>query len=621
MRPQKAVSYEVQVAKDNRWTIESVHPSKGRAVKQAEALLGANTCEAVKVIEEKEGWKPKVIFEQRGTIAEKPLTIATIDDAHFCVSVDDLFSFQARLTAARLLRPFLDDIGATAFELLYDYGRLRQLIRNDTLFYQALHRVSALQSRGTDTKPADRFDFIQRAVNEIAEKARENDDVRHLYDILKSDGIMAMVRTANEEYEEPYAAYLMPAAVALMLGEDGDWNGKLGLALDHVEKGATGKALEILDEAMAEILDGGEAIMNMLGGQADLGTALKSIGLLLQGKAPGQGGRGSVLPRLNAVLPKTKLPRTCEILLGRIEKGLRGIKPLTKEDAKADRAAFLGVLDSVIAPGGLRGGRGMAEAVTLRASIAFGGVGTGDLGPEECLARMPEVLPNRAVMIGYLLDLGSSPFGAKNRGVVLKRLADTVKDMGKIESLLPPGASPAELRAAAVDLSGRLAGDMLPPEWQAELAKRFEKMLAGAPPEPPKALEVPSEPPPAPPPDKCKLMRGHFKSGEIIFKRGEAGDAAYLVTSGEVEIVVPDRTGKPKVISTLSRGDIFGEMALITHAPRVATARAKTDVVLSGVPMEAFQARLDRLAEFDKVLRSLIDMFASRLSNVTDDVR
>ena len=186
---------------------------------------------------------------------------------------------------------------------------------------------------------------------------------------------------------------------------------------------------------------------------------------------------------------------------------------------------------------------------------------------------------------------------------------------------LPPGAPPVALRAAAVDLSGRLSGNMLPPEWQAELARRFEKMLAGAPPEPPKELEIPSEPPPEPPPDKCRLLRGNYKPGEIIFNRGEPGDAAYLVTSGEVEIVIPDRAGNPKVISTLSRGDIFGEMALITHAPRIATARAKTAVVLSGVPMEAFQARLDRLAELDKVLRRLIDMFATRLQNVTDEVR
>lgn len=74
-----------------------------------------------------------------------------------------------------------------------------------------------------------------------------------------------------------------------------------------------------------------------------------------------------------------------------------------------------------------------------------------------------------------------------------------------------------------------------------------------------------------------------FGAGEVIFAEGDKGDHMYVVRSGEIEI---ERDGK--VIEALSRGGIFGEMALIDGSPRSATARAKMDAEVAPINEKSF---------------------------------
>lgn len=104
---------------------------------------------------------------------------------------------------------------------------------------------------------------------------------------------------------------------------------------------------------------------------------------------------------------------------------------------------------------------------------------------------------------------------------------------------------------------------------------------------------------------------------QVIFEEGAPGDAAYLIAEGEVE-VFRKKGGKEVGIASLQRGDIFGEMSLIDHAPRTATARAIGDVNLIVVTPEDLASRLDHLEQNDKVLRRLIDVFVRRLRGQID---
>jgi EmrB/QacA subfamily drug resistance transporter len=60
-------------------------------------------------------------------------------------------------------------------------------------------------------------------------------------------------------------------------------------------------------------------------------------------------------------------------------------------------------------------------------------------------------------------------------------------------------------------------------------------------------------------------------AGEWLFRESDPGDAMYVVRAGRLE-VVDERTGS--VIRELGRGDVLGELALLTGSPRSASVRA-----------------------------------------------
>ena len=92
-----------------------------------------------------------------------------------------------------------------------------------------------------------------------------------------------------------------------------------------------------------------------------------------------------------------------------------------------------------------------------------------------------------------------------------------------------------------------------------------------------------------------------FKAGEIIFRQGDPAEELYIVKSGKVEIRLGNR-----LLDTLPEQSIFGEMALIDHSPRSATAVAATDATVVPVGEKQFLFLVSRTPHFAlNVLRVL----------------
>jgi hypothetical protein len=94
-------------------------------------------------------------------------------------------------------------------------------------------------------------------------------------------------------------------------------------------------------------------------------------------------------------------------------------------------------------------------------------------------------------------------------------------------------------------------------------------------------------------------------AGGTIFRQGDKGDQYYLVGAGEVEVEVDGRS-----VSALSRGDGFGEIALLRDVPRTATVTAKTDATLHAIERDEFIAAVTGHAASAQAAESVI---ASRL--------
>jgi EAL domain-containing protein (putative c-di-GMP-specific phosphodiesterase class I) len=82
-----------------------------------------------------------------------------------------------------------------------------------------------------------------------------------------------------------------------------------------------------------------------------------------------------------------------------------------------------------------------------------------------------------------------------------------------------------------------------------------------------------------------------FAAGAWIFREGEHGGSAYLVTRGRVKIATR-RGGAERTLAEMGPGDVFGEVALIDAGPRSADAVALADTDLVEIRSESLATTL-----------------------------
>ncbi len=80
-----------------------------------------------------------------------------------------------------------------------------------------------------------------------------------------------------------------------------------------------------------------------------------------------------------------------------------------------------------------------------------------------------------------------------------------------------------------------------------------------------------------------------FDKGDVIFREGETGDCLYDVYTGRIGVYAAYGTPEQKLLREYLPGQYLGEMGLLDHAPRSATAVALEDQTVVGlVSEEAF---------------------------------
>ena len=78
-----------------------------------------------------------------------------------------------------------------------------------------------------------------------------------------------------------------------------------------------------------------------------------------------------------------------------------------------------------------------------------------------------------------------------------------------------------------------------------------------------------------------------FAPGEVLMRKGEPADCAYVILDGEVEVLGETTLGE-FVITVLGRNTVPGEIGVLTDAPRTATVRAKGPVQALRISPEVF---------------------------------
>jgi CRP-like cAMP-binding protein len=85
------------------------------------------------------------------------------------------------------------------------------------------------------------------------------------------------------------------------------------------------------------------------------------------------------------------------------------------------------------------------------------------------------------------------------------------------------------------------------------------------------------------------LVLHRFSAGEAVLREGEIGSSFFVVASGRFSVWKRDEAGGAVVLAHLGEGDFFGEMALLSGAPRAATVAAEGAGEVLELPVQVLQ--------------------------------
>jgi NADH dehydrogenase len=86
-----------------------------------------------------------------------------------------------------------------------------------------------------------------------------------------------------------------------------------------------------------------------------------------------------------------------------------------------------------------------------------------------------------------------------------------------------------------------------------------------------------------------RVSHAHYETGDVIINPGDPPTNFYVIEKGEVEVIrATPKDPKGEVVAVLGTGSFFGEKALLSNEPRVATVRARTPVEVVVVGKNVF---------------------------------
>lgn len=99
-------------------------------------------------------------------------------------------------------------------------------------------------------------------------------------------------------------------------------------------------------------------------------------------------------------------------------------------------------------------------------------------------------------------------------------------------------------------------------------------------------------------------------AGELLFSQGDPGDSMYLVTRGQLDILIKDPEGNEWLVARHGPGGILGEMALLTGRKRVATVKAHEAALVKRLAKTDFDSLC---REYSPLMAAFNDLLEPRL--------
>ena len=121
---------------------------------------------------------------------------------------------------------------------------------------------------------------------------------------------------------------------------------------------------------------------------------------------------------------------------------------------------------------------------------------------------------------------------------------------------------------------------------------------------------------------KLKLLaftseRLTFHPGEVLFRQGDQGDAAYIIVQGDADVII-NTPGGPLTVAKIKKNDFVGEIAILCDVPRTATVKATSELVTLRIAKDVF---FQLVQQFPQMSVELMRELAGRLERTNQKLQ
>ena len=92
------------------------------------------------------------------------------------------------------------------------------------------------------------------------------------------------------------------------------------------------------------------------------------------------------------------------------------------------------------------------------------------------------------------------------------------------------------------------------------------------------------------------LVREEYAPGDVVVQEGDEGHQFFIIIRGQAQVHTIGAHGRDLILSVLSAGDYFGEVALITSAERTASVRAIVKTIVLSLESKKFEKLLSEVS-------------------------
>jgi hypothetical protein len=348
------VHYEVfrRVGAKGGWTLLEAVATREAGIKMAQALMAEEKATGVKVVKETYNddtgdFLTLKIFEEGHNSVSVPVSAEDAPHALPCFKPDDLYSYHARATIARLMPDFLARNKITVTELIHRADMLEKLEATGTLYQHAIQKVAVAQASSTTAGVQQ----IVKSLGELVTKACARvyrDQRAGLFPDPLPEQFSELARKLASQAD---AGYLFNGALARHLKDAAGWDEKVFRLLSMMEGAPQEEAprklmLSSIDAILAEILGGSAALQDLLGRAETLADMLRNLVDMFLGKTGEGAGKGLTL--LTRHFAADDLPEARTAVANRIVAEFKSSKRLAPDSVVEELKALRSIANRIV---------------------------------------------------------------------------------------------------------------------------------------------------------------------------------------------------------------------------------------------------------------------------------